>query len=545
MKCRLCNSEWNTSPSISASIKSCPFCGGRLSVHVDSFTTEYSVLQHICERFGRKFMRDGNRVLACFSDLAPSLKKEKRMLAYLFECNGHIQILDALEDLSDMSLVVQRIVQQMSDELFVADGIAQTIVNSYLQAVKSERKASSEAFPQTGNREAREAPKESIPKPNNNDSSVMAEELSYNEEFKITGKTLVKYLGSSATVRVPDGIRIVGKRAFAENKSIRTVMLPDGVQKIKSEAFKFCGNLQGINFPDDLEEIQDSAFAGSGLKSIMLPSRLGMLGNEAFSYTGIEKITIPGSIKIVPERAFASCKSLGEVTLCEGVENLDGDAFTNCPSLRTITIPDSLTTICTRFFEYHMFVGTDNITTVNASDKWKKEHPDYLLSMIPSRNDAENYKIENNVLIRYFGRAVRPVIPEGVRTIGPCAFTQNTHMLGVIIPSGVQYIGERAFSLCNNLRSVTFTRSLARIDRSAFAYTGIASLTLPNGVYGIGSKAFENCNRLSEITMPDSLMTVAPDAFDRCKNIQTINASNEWKQKHNDLVVSILQNKLK
>ena len=120
MKCRLCNSEWNTSPSISASIKSCPFCGGRLSVPADDFTTEHSVLQHIYERFGCEFMRDGNRVLACFSDLAPSLKKEKRMLAYLFECNGHIQILDALKDFSDMSLVVQRIVQQMSDELFVA-----------------------------------------------------------------------------------------------------------------------------------------------------------------------------------------------------------------------------------------------------------------------------------------------------------------------------------------------------------------------------------------------------------------------------------------
>ena len=58
-------------------------------------------------------------------------------------------------------------------------------------------------------------------------------------------------------------------------------------------------------------------------------------------------------------------------------------------------------------------------------------------------------------------------------------------------------------------------------------------------------KAFENCSRLSEITMPDSLVTVAPDAFDRCKNIQTINASNEWKQKHHDLVVSIVQNRLK
>ena len=78
---------------------------------------------------------------------------------------------------------------------------------------------------------------------------------------------------------------------------------------------------------------------------------------------------------------------------------------------------------------------------------------------------------------------------------------------------------------------------------------------IPEGVWGIGNYAFcyvlekDNKNppseKIEKVVIPNGVKFIGKSAFDRCKNIQTINASNEWKQKHNDLVVSILQNKLK
>jgi hypothetical protein len=66
-------------------------------------------------------------------------------------------------------------------------------------------------------------------------------------------------------------------------------------------------------------------------------------------------------------------------------------------------------------------------------------------------------------------------------------------------------------------------------------------LTIPNGVYGIGSDAFRSCNKLSEVTFPDSLLTVAVNAFSGCYNIQTINASEQWKGKNSSLLSQLIK----
>ena len=136
MKCAKCNSEWNTSPSISASMTVCPFCGASLAPEKDLFASDYDVLRYLCARFGTDFMRDGSRLLACFSDLAPMLKKEKRILSYFIECNGHIQILDSIaKDPPEQQLAVKRVIRQMTDELFVSEAISCAITTSFLKAV--------------------------------------------------------------------------------------------------------------------------------------------------------------------------------------------------------------------------------------------------------------------------------------------------------------------------------------------------------------------------------------------------------------------------
>ena len=65
-------------------------------------------------------------------------------------------------------------------------------------------------------------------------------------EFEINGDVLKKYNGDGETVTVPDGIRVIGTKAFAGNKTIRKVILPDTVEVIKNYAFDDCSNLETI-----------------------------------------------------------------------------------------------------------------------------------------------------------------------------------------------------------------------------------------------------------------------------------------------------------
>ena len=212
----------------------------------------------------------------------------------------------------------------------------------------------------------------------------------------------------------------------------------------------------------------------------------------------------------------------------------------HCPNLKTITIPDTLEIIEEGLFYPHIFYGTKGIQTLNASEHWKYTHPDYCLEILPSKNEADNYLIKDNILVRYYGRAVRPAIPIGIRSIGPNAFCNNPYILGISIPDGVQQISEHAFTHCKNLRSLILPRSLTRIGQYAFSYTGIVALNIPAGVYGIGSRAFGKCMQLTDISFPDSLMTIATDAFSGCQNIKAIKASEQWKQKNSALVSRLM-----
>ena len=65
-------------------------------------------------------------------------------------------------------------------------------------------------------------------------------------EFEINGDVLKKYNGEDETVTIPDGIRVIGAKAFAGNKNVTKVILPDTVEIIKNYAFDDCSNLESI-----------------------------------------------------------------------------------------------------------------------------------------------------------------------------------------------------------------------------------------------------------------------------------------------------------
>lgn len=78
--------------------------------------------------------------------------------------------------------------------------------------------------------------------------------------FSISGTTLLKYRGGEARVVVPDGIQVIGEKAFAGNEAVDRVVLPASVVAIRESAFEDCLVLQTIDFPGGLSVLGKSAF---------------------------------------------------------------------------------------------------------------------------------------------------------------------------------------------------------------------------------------------------------------------------------------------
>ena len=95
-------------------------------------------------------------------------------------------------------------------------------------------------------------------------------------------------------------------------------------------------------------------------------------------------------------------------------------------------------------------------------------------------NSDPDFEISEGVLIKYKGTAEVVAIPEGVTSIGGCAFYD-----------------------CRGLTSITIGNSVTSIGAYAFSYcTGLTEITIPDSVTSIDYLSFYGCTNLRHISVP-------------------------------------------
>ena len=176
------------------------------------------------------------------------------------------------------------------------------------------------------------------------------------------------------------------------------------------------------------------------------------------------------------------------------VISIGEEAFDNCHSLTSVTIPDSVTSIGD-----YAFYRCLSLASVN--------------------------------------------IPDGVTSIGYGAFSECHNLTSVTIPGSVTSIGDYAFSACYDLISVTIPGSVTSIGDYAFSEcSSLTSVTIPGSVTSIGNYAFYDCSRLTSVTFAGANPpSFDPTAFDYCNNLQTISLSADMTQAQRDSWTSALE----
>ena len=180
-------------------------------------------------------------------------------------------------------------------------------------------------------------------------------------DFEINSDgVLVRYRGNDTDVVIPDGVKIIGKSAFADMKGIErmimecedyeapameTVTIPDSVIEIQYYAFAYCMNLTEVNIPDSVRTIAWRAFEGcESLRKVRLPAGLTEIDeNTFFLCYELKSITIPAGVKHIREGAFWDC-SISRIALPEGLISIGKKAFHGC-TLKKVKIPESVTEI--------------------------------------------------------------------------------------------------------------------------------------------------------------------------------------------------------
>ena len=213
-----------------------------------------------------------------------------------------------------------------------------------------------------------------------------------------------------------------------------------------------------------------------------------LLDDGTYEVSGIEatdttELVIPAKVNNkdvtkIGDQAFRNCTSLTSVTIPAGVTSIGEYAFSGCTSLADIVIPDSVTSI-----GGHAFARCSNLKRVNISDIAAWCNIDFLPSYVGEV---------------YFPQHTNPLGQ------GALLYLDGELVTNLVIPNDVQKVKKYAFYGCESLISVTFE----------------------NGVSGIGEYSFSACERLASITLPDSITYIHGSAFIGCSGMQKVNISS-------------------
>jgi hypothetical protein len=121
---------------------------------------------------------------------------------------------------------------------------------------------------------------------------------------------------SSGLVELPEGMRWIGKRAFAECVALKRIVWPASLTRMEDEVFEGCNLLASLELPVGVVEIGKGAFAGCAeLKVVTLPPSVRTIEVDAFRGTRIQRIDLPLELDELGLGAFADCKALTTIVI--------------------------------------------------------------------------------------------------------------------------------------------------------------------------------------------------------------------------------------
>lgn len=138
MKCKFCKMEWSGPEEALRAMKECPFCHKPLGpvVKAPGEMSFREVLALIVQTGGTDILKNSNLLLSYFSDYAPTMMREKRLLRSFTECRGNETLLVAYQgDKSQISLSEEQVVIKLTREFSLAEAAAREVCGAFLFAL--------------------------------------------------------------------------------------------------------------------------------------------------------------------------------------------------------------------------------------------------------------------------------------------------------------------------------------------------------------------------------------------------------------------------
>lgn len=209
-------------------------------------------------------------------------------------------------------------------------------------------------------------------------------------------------------------------------------------------------------------------------------------------YSG--KITIPKKVKyqghnyrvtaIEPD-AFRDCPQLKSVKIPPSVSSIGSSAFRNCIGVFSISLPQQLNSI-----EDHTFDGCRKLEQID--------------------------------------------IPQSIKRIGRFAFRDCQRISSLFLPASALEFYSNSVNGCSMMRSInvdSMNPVFSSVDGVVYSKDSSSLIRCPEGKFNIRfpqkiltvtSSSFHGCSELKQISFPPSIRTLEPSAFEECNGLDSL-----------------------
>lgn len=226
-----------------------------------------------------------------------------------------------------------------------------------------------------------------------------------------------------------------------------------------------------IIFPKGVKRIQKDAFKNNiSIRKLTLNEGLEVIEEDAFIFSSLTEINFPSTLKEVGKYAFYECKNLSKADMSLTSITILPDGTFGSSGIQSVTFPTSLQEIGAQ-----AFINTSNLTAVE--------------------------------------------IPVNVKSLGNEAF-RKCGATSVLLPNNLSFMDQRTFYLCPNLQEVktygqiTVNNPNGAMKESCFqGCPEIIIFEIPQNMRSIAQGQLAGNNKIESIIIPANINYIAFSAF--------------------------------
>ena len=244
-------------------------------------------------------------------------------------------------------------------------------------------------------------------------------EINFGKNVKMLPESFLTNCGIEE-IKYPEGFENVGR--IKDCNLLKTITIPETVTKLRGNAINNCKKLESINYNAvNAEDRYD-------------PARYSYIISDC---PELKKINFGNKVKTLPEQFIINC-GIEELKYPDGLENIG--RIRNCNSLKTITIPETVTKLRGNAINNCKKLESINYNAVNAEDRYDPARYSYIISDCPELKEIN------------FGNKVK-ALPE--------QFIINCGLISIVYPNNISKIGK--IKNVDNLNSITINNAYAEI----------------------------------------------------------------------------------